>query len=109
MSRFVHFTNLGPEWDDGLIVSDLDEPRRGCYEGAPGTLVMERGKFRFNLVDLDIDSYFAYDVQLTGALTHWYWEMYHQLTQNTATKRHVCIGDGSRCFRMGVDILPPLD
>ncbi|KAI8906365.1 hypothetical protein EDD86DRAFT_210548 [Gorgonomyces haynaldii] len=64
-----------PVWDDGLISSELDNPSAGCVNGAEGTLVMkERGEFRFKLSDLETNQYFAYDVQLTGASSHWYWE-----------------------------------
>ncbi|KAI8928816.1 hypothetical protein BC831DRAFT_446672 [Entophlyctis helioformis] len=64
-----------PTWDDGLVSSSLDDPDAGVQDGAKGKLDMkERGVFEFTLVDLEPNQYFAYDVQLTGALTHWFWD-----------------------------------
>ncbi|KAL2911553.1 hypothetical protein HK105_208997 [Polyrhizophydium stewartii] len=64
-----------PVWDDGLEGAALDDPARGAVTGATGFLQMkERGEFNFVLADLAKNEYFAYDVNLSGALSHWFWD-----------------------------------
>lgn len=59
-------------WDEGIIDSSLDSPSKGIFEGATGTLQMDqRAEYRFKLMDLEKDNYFAYDVEMPGVLSHW--------------------------------------